>query len=74
MRMFKRFQNIFERSLTDFWVDNAHGLDIEKFDAEVVHSEGCGLLEAVKTRWGRNGVAIIKRLLPKCSTTRKRSA
>ena len=72
--MFKRFQNTFERSLADFWIDNVHGLDVEKFDAEVVKSGGHSLLEAVETQWGRDGVTVIKRLLPKRPATRKRSA
>jgi len=71
--MFKRFQTVFERSLEDFWVDNAHGLDVEKFDAEVVRSGGRNLLGAVKTRWGKDGITVIKRLLPK-HFARKRSA
>lgn len=71
--MFKRFQTVFERSLEDFWIDNAHGLDVEKFDAEVVQSGGCKLRGAVKARWGKDGVTVIKRLLPKRSA-RKRSA
>jgi len=64
MQMYAKFQKVFGHCLDDFWLDSVRGLDIEKFDREVVKSEG-KFLEVVKERWGREGAAIIRRLGPR---------
>lgn len=74
MQMCSRFQKVFERKLEDFWIDNVKGLDIAKFDKEVVCSGSHSVLAAVKLRWGREGVTVLKRLLPKRFVNRKRPA
>ena len=63
--MFGRFREVFGRSLHEFWLDNAQGLNLSKFDRELVGAGKQPLLQAVKTRWGTAGRDIVKRLLPK---------
>jgi hypothetical protein len=65
MQMFKRFNDTFGVSLRDYWIDNAKGLDVDKFSREVLNTGGNKLLASVKAQFGRNGVTVIKRLLPK---------
>jgi len=71
MQMYGKFGKIFGRCLDDFWLGNACGLDVAKFDRELVQSGG-KLLEAVKAKWGRDGAAVIRRLLPQ-RAVKKRS-
>lgn len=63
--MCQKFQAIFGVPLDDYWIDNAHGLDVDKFNKEVAHSTQKGLLKAVTAKWGRDGRTVVKRLLPK---------
>ena len=65
MQMFRRFEACFGHSLDEFWINNARGLDLIKFDKKVVRSGGKSLLIAVRSKWGKEGVAILKRLTPK---------
>jgi len=69
--MYSRFQTIFGRDLWDFWIDNVAGLDIDKFDRELIQSDGKSLIKAVQAKYGREGGTIIKRLLPKTTAMRK---
>lgn len=71
MHTFSRFQACFKRSLKDFWIDNVRGLDVEKFDREVVKRSRCSLLVAIKMQWGKEGAAIFKRLIPKANNHKK---
>ena len=70
-QMYSRFQTIFGRDLWDFWIDNVAGLDIDKFDRELIQSDGKSLIKAVQAKYGREGGTIIKRLLPKTTAMRK---
>ena len=65
MQMYKRFALCFGHNLTDFWLDNARGLDVDKFHRVVVKRGKRSLLDAIRARWGPEGVNIIRRLLPK---------
>jgi hypothetical protein len=65
------FEDTFGRPLDDFWIDNARGLDLEKFDREVVFSGELTIMRAIYQRWGKVGLDTIKRLLPKESPHRK---
>jgi hypothetical protein len=63
--MFSRFQSTFGVSLHDYWIDNARGLDVEKFRKEVLKSKTGQFLAAVKAKFGKDGVTVVKRLVPK---------
>lgn len=65
MQLFKRFNDTFGVSLHDYWLDNVRGLDVQKLDADVVQSGNRSFMAAVKADWGTDGVAVIKRLMPK---------
>jgi len=65
MQQFKKFKDVFGRSLGDFWIDNTKGLDVEKFRAAVLTDHDSPFLEAVKAQFGREGTAIVRKLMPK---------
>lgn len=67
MQMFRRFQECFGASLNKYWIDSVNGLNVDKFATEVVkHRAGPrGLVGAIRSKFGGEGVTIFKRLTPK---------
>ena len=73
MSEYKKFGETFGRELKEFWIDNTKGLDLERFNREVVGAADIrGLLTAVYAEWGDNGVRLVKRLIPKGTKLRSR--
>lgn len=64
MHVYSDFERLFGRSLDDFWIDNSRGLDIAKFDAELVHAGNRPLLKVVREKWGAEGATMVALLLP----------
>lgn len=65
MAMFSRFQSTFDVSLRDYWIDNVRGLDVDKFRKEVLKINTGQFITAVREKFGKDGVTVVKRLMPK---------
>lgn len=71
MQMFSRFQTVFGVSLRDFWLDNAKGLDVDKFRKQVLKTNSGQFITAVRNQFGKDGVTVVKRLMPKQKARRQ---
>ena len=60
--MFAKFQAVFDRSLHDYWINNIRGLDTEKLDRDVVRSGSQSFIHAVRDKFGKEGLTVVKRL------------
>jgi len=75
MDYFHRFQEVFERSLDDFWINNVRGFDHEVFALAMIRKQSRGkLATAVSNEYGAEAGQLIRKLVPPGCTFNKRKS